>query len=283
MNSNTKYSENIIKVLKRIPKWLVLLIVALATIMPLYFMISLSFQSYQQAMSSPLFPRHFTLSNYVFAIGKPEFLVLFKNSFIVTSISTILAVFISTLAGYGFGRTRFPFKNALYFLLIIGIAIPVQVTLIPIFQLLKTYYILNTYLALILPYIGFGIPFGTYIMTSFFKILPKELEEAARIDGCNSWQIFSRVMLPLTTPAIATVTIFLSLYYWNEFAFASVIITKPEFRTLPLGLRDLSTQWYINYSQQAAMLTIAAIPIIIIYLIFQRQFVKGLTAGAVKG
>jgi raffinose/stachyose/melibiose transport system permease protein len=271
------------KLCKTIPKWLLLILVTLSTILPLMFMLSLSLQSFKEALDSPIIPKNISLENYIAALQTPGFLNLFKNSIIVTSISTIIAVFISALAGYAFGRAQFPLKNVIYYSLLLGMALPVQVTLIPLFQLLKSYRLLNTYFALILPYVGFGIPFGIYIMTTFFKALPKELEEAAMIDGCNRFQMFYKVMLPLTAPAIATITIFLSLYYWNEFAFAVTFITKSELRTVPLGLRDLATQWYINYSRQAAMLTIAAVPIVIVYLSFQRQFVKGLTAGAVKG
>lgn len=265
-----------------IPRWLILSIVVLLSILPLMFMISLSFQSYAQAMKT-LIPRTITFKNYQLVIGNLGFVILFKNSFIVTTISATLAVSISILAGYAFGRAKFFLKNVFYYSLMIGMTIPVQVTLIPLFQFLRNLHLLNTYFALILPYVGFGIAFGTYVMTTFFKALPKELEEAAKIDGCNLFQTFFKVMLPLTVPAIATITIFLSLYYWNEFAFALTFINKPELRTLPLGLREFGSQYLLDYSRQAAMLTISAIPMVILYLIFQRQFVKGLTAGAIKG
>ena len=158
---------------------------------------------------------------------------LYWNSIVVSTVSMVVTLAISALAGYGLGRIRFAGRGIVYALVLVGLTIPLQIALIPLFINLRSLGLLNTRMALIGPYTGFGLAFGTYIMKGFFEGLPRELEEAARLDGAGEFGIFARVMLPLTRPALATVAIFLFLQNWNEFLFALTFITEGRMRTLP--------------------------------------------------
>ena len=195
----------------------------------------------------------------------------------------VLTVVISAFAGYGLGRLEFWGKGYVYALILIGLTIPLQIALIPLFVNLRTFGLMNTPLALIGPYTAFGLAFGTYIMKAFFQELPKELEDAARIDGAGEFRIFWQIMLPLTRPALATISIFLFLQNWNEFLFALTFITESSMRTLPTGIYALlSNEFYGNYGLLAAALVLFSLPVLILYFIFQQQFIEGLTAGALK-
>ncbi|MBI2940877.1 MAG: carbohydrate ABC transporter permease [Chloroflexi bacterium] len=259
----------------------VLGIFSFAAMVPLAYVVTTSLKPKSEVFIS-LIPRQLTLENYPQAWETTRFATLFQNSLVVTAVSLAIAVSLATTAGYGFARLRFPGNRVLFFFLLMGLTIPSQVTLVPLFVNLKAYKLLNTYGALIGPYVAFGLPFATFIMSGFFKTLPRELEDAARIDGCGEFGTFLRVMLPLTKPGIATISIFLSLYFWNEFVFAVTFISKKPLMTIPLGLMSFIEEYSTNYAGMAAALTIAAIPIVLIFLAFQGQFIKGLTAGAVK-
>src|SRR4030095_491509 len=201
----------------------------------------------------------------------------------VSTVSMVATVAISALAGYGLGRIRFAGRGLVYGIVLIGLTIPLQIALIPLFMNLRTLGLLNTPFALIGPYTGFGLAFGTFIMKGFFEGLPRELEEAARLDGAGEFGIFARVMLPLTRPALATVAIFLFLQNWNEFLFALTFITEARMLTLPTGIYALlSSEFYGNYPILAASLVLFSAPVLVLYFLFQQQFVEGLTARALK-
>ena len=219
-------------------------------------------------------PRAWVASN----IGR-----LYWNSIYVSTASMVATVALSALAGYGLGRIRFAGRGVVYGIVLIGLTIPLQIALIPLFMNLRTLGLLNTPFALIGPYTGFGLAFGTFIMKGFFEGLPRELEEAARLDGAGELGIFARVMLPLTRPAVATVAIFLFLQNWNEFLFALTFITEGRMRTLPTGIYALlSSEFYGNYPILAASLVLFSVPVLVLYFVFQQQFVEGITAGALK-
>src|SRR5436190_15073424 len=220
------------------------------------------------------YPRAWVASN----IGR-----LYWNSIYVSTASMTMTVAISALGGYGLGRIRFAGRGIVYGIVLVGLTIPLQIALIPLFINLRTLGLLNTPLALIGPYTAFGLAFGTYIMKGFFEELPRELEEAARIDGANDFRIFWMIMLPLTRPALATIAIFLFLQNWNEFLFALTFITDSSMRTLPTGIYALiSSEFYGNYPLLAAALVVFSLPVLVLYFIFQQQFIEGLTAGALK-
>jgi raffinose/stachyose/melibiose transport system permease protein len=263
--------------------WSVLGLAVALSIGPFLYMISLSLMDNVQLFAGrvlawPLHPENYPTAWVATRIGR-----LYWNSVYISVASMAITVLISALAGYGLGRIEFFGRQVIYALILIGLTIPLQIALIPLFVNLRALGLLNTPLALIGPYTGFGLAFGTYIMKGFFEELPKELEEAARVDGAGDFRIFWLIMLPLTRPALATVAIFLFLQNWNEFLFALTFITEDAMRTLPTGIYGLiSTEFYGNYPLLAAALVLFSLPVLVLYFFFQRQFIEGLTAGAVK-
>ncbi|MCC6178917.1 MAG: carbohydrate ABC transporter permease [Chloroflexi bacterium] len=189
----------------------------------------------------------------------------------------------ASLAAYPIARLRFPLKDWVFALFLLGLAIPIHVTLLPLFIIEKNLGILNTLLALFPPYIAFGLPFQIFVLRGFFREIPAELVEAARIDGASEWTNYWRIMMPLTTPALATLFIIDSLSTWNEFLLALVLIGAERWRTVPLGLLHFQGEFGSRYPELAAGILIAIAPILVIYLVFQRYLVSGLTSGAIRG
>jgi raffinose/stachyose/melibiose transport system permease protein len=253
------------------------------SVAPGIYMLSLSFMDNPQLFAGRLVPWPAHPENYPRAWVASNIGRLYWNSIYVSTVSMVATVAISALAGYGLGRIRFAGRGVVYGIVLIGLTIPLQIALIPLFMNLRTLGLLNTPFALIGPYTGFGLAFGTFIMKGFFEGLPRELEEAARLDGAGEFRIFAQVMLPLTRPAVATVAIFLFLQNWNEFLFALTFITEGRMRTLPTGIYALlSSEFYGNYPILAASLVLFSVPVLVLYFVFQQQFVEGLTAGALK-
>jgi raffinose/stachyose/melibiose transport system permease protein len=263
--------------------WAVLLVALGLSLTPGLYMVSLSLMDNPQLFAGKLIPVPPHPSNYPRAWVASNIGRLYWNSIYVSTVSMVVTVAISALAGYGLGRIRFAGRGIVYGIVLIGLTIPLQIALIPLFINLRTLGLINTPFALIGPYTAFGLAFGTYVMTGFFRGLPRELEEAARLDGASELQIFGRVMLPLTRPALATVAIFLFLQNWNEFLFALTFITEGRMRTLPTGIYALlSSEFYGNYPILAASLVLFSVPVLVLYFLFQQQFIEGLTAGALK-
>ena len=264
-------------------RWALFAAALLLSIGPGLYMLSVSLMDNPQLFSGrvvawPPHPENYPQAWVASSIGR-----LYWNSIYISTVSMVLTVAISALAGYGLGRMRFVGRGAVYALVLVGLTIPLQIALIPLFINLRALGLINTPLALIGPYTGFGLAFGTYIMKGFFEGLPRELEEAARLDGAGELSIFARVMLPLTRPALATVAIFLFLQNWNEFLFALTFITEGRLRTLPTGIYALlSSEFYGNYPILAASLVLFSVPVLALYFVFQQQFIEGLTAGALK-
>ncbi len=228
-------------------------------------------------------PQRLDLDNYVHIWGGVRFPRYYLNSLLVTSTSVAGILTFSTMAGYVFARLRFRLREPLFYFFLAGMMIPVQVTLIPVFIMLRSIGLLDTYLAMILPYISFQLPVSIFIMRSFFKEIPVELEDAARIDGCSVSAIFWRIMLPLARPAIGTVIIYNFFHVWNELIFALTFTNTPSYRTLPVGLMDFVGQFEVDLAYMFAALSSATVPLLIVYFFAQKQIIRGLTAGAVKG
>ena len=263
--------------------WAVLLGALALSLAPGLYMVSLSLMDNPQLFAGRLVPVPPHPENYPRAWVASNIGRLYWNSVYVSTVSTVVTVAISAMAGYGLGRLRFAGRGLVYGIVLVGLTIPLQIALIPLFINLRTLGLINTPLALIGPYTAFGLAFGTYIMKGFFQGLPRELEEAARLDGAGEFRIFARVMLPLTRPALATVATFLFLQNWNEFLFALTFVTEGRMRTLPTGIYALlSSEFYGNYPILAASLVLFSVPVLVLYFLFQQQFIEGLTAGALK-
>jgi len=258
-------------------------LVGLGFLLPIIWVISLSLRSKKTVFSALFFTRDLHFENYLaawktFHIGK-----LFLNSAIITvgSVAVILAV--SSLAAHAFCRLRYWGSEFFFYVILLGMMIPPAAVVIPLFLIMKNLGLYNTHLALILAYIAFGLPIAVLIFRGFFLSVPGELIEAARIDGSPEVRTFVSIILPLSTPAIATVVIFSFMQNWNEFILALVLLKDNLLYTLPVGMAQLVGQWDSPWQLIAAAVVIASLPIFILYLAIQDLYVRGLTAGALKG
>ncbi|MFH1609892.1 MAG: carbohydrate ABC transporter permease [Candidatus Bipolaricaulota bacterium] len=209
----------------------------------------------------------------------------FRNSAIVSCTGVILITIVGAMAAFGFARSRyaFPLREPLFLLIFLSVMFPPQIMILALFQILIKYQLYNTLPGLILVYVATELPITIYLLRIFFAQIPQELEDAARIDGCTDWSMFWRVMFPIALPAVATTFILNYLYFWNEFLYAIVLISKQEIRTLPLAVQFLLGEQYQDVGMLATGLMIASLPVLVMYLFLSEWFVKGMTAGAVKG
>lgn len=206
-------------------------------------------------------------------VGVAQFLL---NSLIVTTVSVIAIVVVSAMASYVLARSRFRGRKAIYILLITGFAIPIHTVLVPLFEMMSKANLTNSYVGLILPYVAFGIPFSVLLLYSFFLDFPKEIEEAARIDGCGEASLFFRIVAPLSMNGLASVAIFQAVFIWNEFTLALILISDNSMKTLPFGLVAFQGQYSANWPLLLASVAIATVPILLLYAVLQRQFVNSL-------
>lgn len=209
----------------------------------------------------------------------------FRNSAIVTVAAVILVTVLGAMAAFAFARRRyaFPGREPLFLLVFLSIMFPPQIMLLALFQILVQYKLFNTLTGLVLVYVATELPLTIYLLRAFFAQIPSELEEAARMDGCGDWSLFWRVMLPMALPAVATTVILNLIYFWNEFLYAVVFITRQQSRTLPLAIQFLVSDQYFDIGMLATGLMIATLPVLVLYLFLSEWFVKGMTAGAIKG
>jgi len=253
-------------------------------VVPLAVALVSSFKSTAEIMNAPFgLPESWSLANFAQVLGEGNFGIYFRNSVLVTAGAEVLILSLSAMAGYALGRYPFRFNGALYTLILMGLMIPAKLLLVPLFLQLKQMGLLDSLWGLILVYAAGGIPAGVFIMTGFFRALPKALESAARIDGASEWTIFHRIMLPLVRPQLAIVAIYTAIPIWNDFLLPIVFISSPELKTLPQGLSVFFGEHAVNMGALFAGLTVSALPLIALYLVLSEQFIKGLTAGAVKG
>jgi raffinose/stachyose/melibiose transport system permease protein len=272
------------KVWKQGALWTFLTLYAILTLYPLFWLVISSFKTNSEFFNHPFgLPQIWKFSNYVTAWQASKMGTAFLNSVIVSLVSLALTLFLSSLAAYVLARIKFRFKGIILAFFVIGMLIPIHSTLVPLFILMKQIGLLNTYWALILPYTAFALPTAIFVLTAYLASVPKEIEEAAYIDGTRLWGVFWRIMLPISLPALSTVVILSFLHFWNDFSFALVFISKSSLKTLPLSIANFADGYQTDYGLTLAAMTIAVIPTIAVYLAFQEQVMKGMTAGAVKG
>ena len=205
----------------------------------------------------------------------------FFNSVLVTCIKVPTGILLESMAAFALTHMPFKWANRVFLFILIGLIVPIQMTLVPLTLLMNALSLIDTLTGLIILYIGFGIPFGVLVMRGFFRTIPTAIIEAARIDGCSYFRIFFRIALPLAMPAVITLCILDGVATWNEFIIAQIFLRSDEVRTLPPGLVQFSTQFSTQYDQLAAAVLISVIPVIFVFLFFQRYFVSGM-AGTVK-
>lgn len=268
----------------RIFAYTFLSLLAIINIVPLFWMVVNSFKTEQEYAANPFsLPETLQFSNYTEAWKIANMNVYFLNSLFVTFASLIVTVLLGALASYFLSRFQFKLRGLTYGVFLLGMLVPIHATLIPIFLIMQKLHFLDTHLSLILPYTAFHLSLTIIILEGFMRGFPKDLEESGVMDGAGIFRIFWSIILPITRPAMATVVILNFIYNWNEYLFALVLISSSELKTLPLGLANFVGIETASMTLQMSALTMALIPIVIFYLLLQKQLVAGMTAGAVKG
>lgn len=265
----------------------VLLAGAVLMIAPFVYLISISFTPNSYVLTTPpqFIPENPTTANYAQALEAQDIPRYFLNSLGVAVVSTALSVLLSSMMAYAFARFRFPGRELVFRILLIGLMIPAVMLLIPQFVLAKHLGLLDSLGGLVVFYVAGSLALNTFLLRGFLEQTPIELDEAMQVDGANAWTRYWRLALPLAKPGIATATIFTFLACWDEFAWALTIINDPDSRTLPIAIRLLAGQGNnaVQWGVVFAASVIAVIPVIVVFLVFQRYFVQGLVSGAVKG
>lgn len=273
------------KITKKVLLYVFLIFLAVLWIIPIYTLIAMAVKSkadFYSGMSLFQMPAQIAWSNFSNAIKKGNLLIYMKNDLIVSCLKVPLGIFVEAMAAYALTRLRLKHKLGWFIFFLVGMMLPMQTALVPINVIFSKLGLLNTYFGLFYVYVGFGISFGILVLRGFFNGIPKELDEAAKIDGCNRWQLFTKVIIPVAKPAISTLIITDFLSTWNEYLLASVIINDNKMKTVPVGIMTFVGEHGTDYGYLCAGVLISVIPVLIVYLIFQRNFVEGM-AGAVKG
>ncbi|MDR9852171.1 carbohydrate ABC transporter permease [Paenibacillus sp. VCA1] len=263
---------------------LILTAYAALTLYPLYWLFISAFKTNEDFFRHPYaLPHVWMKENMVRAWELGKMGRAMMNSGLVTVSAVILTLLLGILAGYVLSRFEFRLKKLVMGLFLIGMLIPIHSTLVPLFLMMKNIGLLDTYGALILPYTAFELPITVFLAIGFMASIPREIEEAAMIDGSGWWRIFGRIIFPLCTPIVATISILAFLRFWNDFSFALVFINSQSLKTLPLSLSLFSDGFGTDYGLTMGAMAIAVIPTIVIYLIMQERIMKGMVAGSIKG
>ncbi len=259
---------------------IVLVLGAILVLLPIGMIVITSFASNNASIGEVISLKAFTWENYQEAWARGKFLLAFLNSTIIALSVTGLQLISSALAGYALARLKFRGKEAILLLILTTLVIPFQLLVIPIFVILKWGHLINTYWALILPTAANG--FSIFLMRQYFISIPQELEEAATLDGANRWQILTHIMLPLSRPALITVFLFTFIAEWNDLFKPLVFTSRPELNTVQLALAGFQEEFTSNWSLMMAAVVIASIPVVVLFLIGQRQFIQGISNTGIK-
>lgn len=251
-------------------------------LLPIIWVAISSFKSGAELFCYPptLFPQEPTIGNYITAMNEGNFELFFKNSFFIAITSTILTVVINTMAGYAFSKYRFKGDTFIFLFFICTLMLPLEVLMIPIFQMIQKVGFYNSFLGLIIP--PAATPMGVFIIRQYFFSVPNELMEAARIDGASETHIFIRLMLPLAKPVMSVLAIFSFMWRWNDYMWPLVVIRDPKLYTVQLALANYSGEYSVDWNSLLAMSVVTMIPVLIIFLIFQKQFIKGMVTAGMK-
>lgn len=262
-------------------------IVTLCILLPLLWMVLLSFKSNSDILNNPFsFPKTISFGNYARALETLNLGLLYKNTFVIATITIVIEIMITFMSSYALTRMVFRserLKRSVTALLLMGLAIPAFILLFPVYRLTIYFGITNTYASLVIPYIATSISFNTLLFTGFLRGFPKEVEEAAVIDGCGLFTLGRAVVFPIIMPVVATVFIFNVLYIWNEFPFAVTLISNEAMTTISLGISQFKGRFNIDYGGIIAASILLIIPQLAFFVFFQRFIIEGMTAGAVKG
>jgi multiple sugar transport system permease protein len=265
--------------------WIAVAAICVFCLMPFYWLINVSLKTGADLSQADLLPPNPSLDNYQSIFENDDFTSALRNSTIITGITTILALVFGSFAAYALARLRFPFKFLILAIVLSISTFPPIAIAAPIFKLWTDIGIYNTYTGLIVPYLTFALPLAIYILASFFKEIPKELEEAALVDGATHFQAFRKVVLPLAAPGLVTAGLLTAFFVWNEFLLAVTLTSSPDAFTVPVAVANFtgSTEFEVPLGTISAASVVITIPLVALVIIFQKRIVAGMTAGAVKG
>jgi multiple sugar transport system permease protein len=265
--------------------WLAVVVICIFCLFPFYWLINVSLKSGADLSQADLVPPNPTLDNYQSIFESSDFTSALRNSTIVTGVTTFLALLVGSFAAYALARLRFPMKFLILAVILSITTFPPIAIAAPLFKLWTDIGIYNTYVGLIVPYLTFALPLCIYILASFFREIPKELEEAALVDGATHFQAFRKVVLPLAAPGLVTAGLLTAFFVWNEFLLAVTLTSSPSAFTVPVAVVNFqgSQLFEVPLGTISAASVVITIPLVILVIIFQKRIVAGMTAGAVKG
>lgn len=271
-----------VPLLIKIFAYAILFLLTFMTLAPFMYFLSLSVSNFEDTYQIFLLPRSFTLDNYVKAWNTVDLGLHLRNSIYVTFSALALNLSAGSLAAYAMARFRFPLREPIYNLFIAGLILSAEVLLVPLFLNTRQLGMINKPYTLPLVYATIGLPLTIFILRAFFESLPRDLMDAAQTDGCNLWQTFFYIALPLSRSGILTVGLFQFVFFWDEFTLSYTLISDPTLRPLSSGLAKLYGEYFIDYPVLAASLVFTVIPVLIVYVLTQRQLLRGMTMGALK-
>jgi len=258
-------------------------LISLIVIIPFIWVFATSLKDRAEVARNPLgLPQEYHWENYNTAWTKGHFSTYFMNSVLVVVPTVVVVLFLAMLAAYSFARLSFRGKGPLFTILLIGLTIPMGVLIIPLFYLILDLNLYNSLWSIILPQISIGLPFAILLLRTFIQDLPQEIMDSGRIDGCNNWQLLMNIVVPLSRPALLSLLIFNFMWNWGSFLLPVILIQKESSRTLPLGLNFFIGRYTSDIPLLMAGTVISFLPVVILYILFQRQFIKGITAGALN-
>jgi len=274
------------KKIKKVIRYLVCSVIAVIMLFPFYWMFTTSLKTYGNVMKFPpqWWPNPITLDNFIELFSRHNFLRYLWNSVYIAALVSLGVVIVSSLAGYAFAKIRFKGSNILFLIILSGMMMPIEVTIIPLFIALSKLNLANSHLGLIIqPIFGYCGAFGTFLMRQFFITVPTELIEAGKIDGASHLRIFSKIVLPLASSTIATLVIFTFLQSWNDYLLPLVLLNNSKTYTLPLGLKLFASEMGVEWNLVMAGATFSTIPMLIVFFLAQRKFMESLAMAGLKG
>lgn len=267
-----------------IPYHIIMILWSFIAMAPIWLLLINTFKPKKEIYTNPFgLPREWTLDNYRYIISDNNFFSYFKNSFVVVVVSLAVILLLGSLCAYALAHWRTRTSRGVYFFIIVGMMLPIKIATIRLLEIMKTLGLLNTLWSLFPVYIAMGLPVAVFILTEFIRGLPGELYEAGFMDGAGRFMIYRKIVLPLIRPALATVAIYNLVPIWNDLWFPLIFINVENQKTVLLAVTRLQGQYTTDWPKLLTILSLSALPVILLYLTMSKQFVKGLTAGAVKG
>lgn len=273
------------KKIKNLFLYLLLLFIMLVQLYPIFWIFMTSLKTPDEVLTKSTFslPSSFHFDNYLRAIETSHLGLYLKNSCIILLVTIVALVLLSSTAAFALEKMQFKINGMILSLFLLGITIPIHVTLIPLFQIYRETHLLNTYWALIIPQIGFNLPLSIYLFITFYKFIPNSIMEAAAIDGASVWRMYANILLPMSKNCIITVVTMNTIFIWNEFVFANTFISKAELKTIPIGLFDyIGAKGMVDWGATFSAISIFLLPVLLIYFLLNKGIIAGMTAGAVK-